>query len=262
MAVAFTVLGAPKDLAATDHREDFMRFHRTVLFISCLSVLALACGGGGGSGGSSASTFKVYGSAHKLVGARASLAAVTPFGSPTSTRQVFYKGWVSTSDDCSDPVLLDDLGASGKEIEFFDDPVIFEGSPPDGTYECVIVQVSDTMRIKPDQVAQDAFPGVCAVGTAYDVDTFKTGDPDRAQLGSADLQVGEGTPDAPVPQAVTIFISTDPTKLAATVADSQKVQLLAPMVVPGQTTFFSDFSDRVADNDGHCWLEKGEVGFR
>jgi hypothetical protein len=242
-----------------------MRIHRTVLFISCLSVLALACGGGGGggSGGSKDSTFKVFGSAQKLVGAqaRASLAA-EPHGSPTSSRQVFYKGWVSTSEDCSSPILLDDLGASGNEIEFFDNPVIFEGSPPDGTYKCVIVQVSDTMSIKPDQVAQDAFPGVCAVGTAYDVDTFKTGDPDRAQFGSVAPQIGEGTPDTAVPQAVTIYISTDLTKLAATIADSQKVQLLAPMVVPGQTTFFSDFTDRVANNDGHCWLEKGEVGFR
>ncbi len=241
-----------------------MRIHRTALLISCFSLLALACGGGGGSGSPPAtdSTFTVYGSARATAGAAA--LAMTTAGSPTSLLQTFYKGWVSTSADCSDPVLIEDLGSSGKSIEFYDDPIIFEGSPPDGTYRCIIVEVSDTMRFTPDAAAEAAFPGVCSTGTASDMDTFKTGDDNRVLLGSTDPQVGEGAPGAAVPQHVDIFISTDPSAVAAArgAGLSQIVQLLAPLVAPGQTTFYADFAGLVGNLDGHCWLEKGAVGFR
>lgn len=233
-----------------------MRSNRSFL-LACSTSLLLACGGSAGGGAS----LEIRGSpTAPVVPAVVGVGPWTGAGSPTSLGQVFYRAWVSENEDCSSPVLLEDHGDAGKAIDFYDEPVVFEASPAEGTYPCLIVEASDTMTFRPDAVAEAAHGStVCTAGAEYEFDTFKVGDPDRMTLGGP-AQVGAGTVETPVAQRTYAYFSTDPEAVAA--HDHQKLQLASPLIVPGQSTLYADFSGQVSHSDtGECWLEPGVVGF-
>ncbi len=238
------------------------------LVLACCATLLAACAGGGSSGPDA--SFTMYGSAHATaVSAGARLVGAYVGGSPTALKQVFYALWVSESADCSNPILVQDHGEAGKEVDYYADPVLFAASPPDGTYRCLVVRIGDTMRFTPDAAAESSFPGVCVAGDEYTFDVFRDGT--WAVLDGPAID-GEGTHTAPVPQQVDLFFSTDEAAVETGTVQARPDQVILlsdPLVVPGQTTFFMDMTNKVqASSDGGvsdptvCWLDSPEAGFR
>lgn len=245
-------------------------FSFTMLASAALAIFASSCGGDNEAGTDS---LLVKGSASSSASSKWSIRAgedAVTYGSPTSVRMTFYSMYVSPNADCSSPIQVADFG-EGTEFELFDNPTLVEANVADGTYRCIIMEASDILTFKPDQAAADAVPGICDTNTDYTFDAYRTGEPETDQWLDVDGQVvvSHGTVGAPVADRFTVFASTDPTAATAAgvpIYSGQAFELLGELVVPGQTTFFVDPSDRVSAPDigggPKCWLEGFQVGFR
>ena len=43
---------------------------------------------------------------------------------------------------------MDEKRPSGEDVDFYQDPILFEGSPADGTYPCVIIKSYDQLTAR------------------------------------------------------------------------------------------------------------------
>ncbi len=186
-------------------------------------------------------------------------------GSPTSLSVDLYQIYVGASADCTDLTLIQDNGDAPETFDFVASPTLFSGEVVADTYNCFVMVLSDNMVLIPDATAEAAFPGVCVEGTEYTFDVYREDSDETAwkDIDGNDV-IGQGTADAPVANTITFFASTDPTAAMAALGlgENQVGTLSGGLTVPGQTTFFADFSNSLADNDGHCWSEGGALGFR
>jgi hypothetical protein len=90
----------------------------------------------------------------------AAKAAVTPSGFFLKV----YKFAVSENADCSNPVVVYE-NATPDYVDFTSDPTIASSTIKDGTYPCVIIEMSDAIRFVPGETE-----GACTKGTAYMLD--------------------------------------------------------------------------------------------
>jgi hypothetical protein len=231
------------------------KFFLIVLMISAfLSVTSC--------GSSASSKFKVYGAPT----ASAAVANVTDdnntyYGSPTSLKITMYAVWVGTNADCTGLVSVADYGTTGQVFDIFDNPVLFQGNPPDGTYNCMVLKISDTMTFIPAQSGGT----YCVAGTPY---TFNVAINDP-NLPLVDNNFNPIVIDAG-PSAIYIFATTDNTKTAAkNVSIDQTIPLTAAMVSPGQVTLVMDFTNRVYVQPAQqgipttqCWLDSPTMSFK
>jgi hypothetical protein len=179
------------------------------------------------------------------------------FGSAGSLTIKLYSLYISANADCSSPVLVQDLGASGADRDFMTNPVLFSGTPAAGTYQCVMMQMSDVLRMKPST----SFGG-CLAGTEYAGDIYRTGENDWVNQNLTPI-AGTGTDELPVDSHVTIFMARDTAAaIARGISTHQLVQLQTNLVVPGQSTFRMDASNAVATDGVRCGIEKPLVSFR
>ncbi len=252
-----------------------------------LSLTLAACGGGDSSPPPApASTLVVTGSASRTSTAAAPswrdrwLAWLAPrpaqaqssppatAGSPTSMVMRFHALSISANADCSGPYTTVQSFDPPREVDLVTNPTLFEGSPPAGTYRCVIFEADDVLAIRPDAAAQTAFPGRCVVGNTYETDLYRAPDTDfRRPDGTSITAVG--TRAAPGRQRVFFFATTDrtaATSRAGGPSPNQTVTLASPLVVPTQTTLYLDATNGLlGDVEGgvpFCVVENGEMGFR
>ena len=59
--------------------------------------------------------------------------------------------------------------ATATEVDFLARPTLGSGNPPDGTYQCVIIKMSDLIKFTPSATA-----GLCTAGTQYTADICRT----------------------------------------------------------------------------------------
>lgn len=178
-------------------------------------------------------------------------------GGAASFTITLYSLYVSTSRDCSSPVLVQDLGAAGVDKDFMTNPVLFEGTPAAATYPCVMLKMSDVLRMKPESTF-----GGCTLGTEYTGDIYRTGDSGWVDI-NLNPVVATGTDSVPSNDHVTIFITRDTSAaLARGINRGQLVPLLSSLVVPGQLTFHVDASQAVATDGVRCGMEKPVFWFQ
>src|SRR4051812_25654829 len=72
----------------------------------------------------------------------------TVFGDPTSVKVTIYSVAVSKNTDCSEAVVVSKY-ASGQEFDFELSPTLMTGTLADGSYPCVILQMSDKLKLTP-----------------------------------------------------------------------------------------------------------------
>jgi hypothetical protein len=239
----------------------------TLLLLVATLLLVLSCGGE-----NSDASLVVKGSASAREATKLSPRAgdsQPTYGSATSVKVTLYGMYISASTDCSDPVQVADFGASGSEFELFDEPTLIEDAVEPGTYPCIILETSDIIGFRPDQASEDALAGICDTSTDYSFDAYRTGEPETDQWIdlNGDPILSRGTVGDPVEDHLFLFASTDP---AAAQANGESVYqaftLDSALVVPGQTTFYIDASDRISAPDfggtQYCWMEGLEMGFR
>ncbi|NOT08281.1 MAG: hypothetical protein HOP28_08745 [Gemmatimonadales bacterium] len=179
------------------------------------------------------------------------------WGGASSLTIRLYALWISPAADCSGPVLVQQHPAAGTDRDFMQNPVLFQGTPANGSYQCVILKMSDVLRMKPSSTF-----GACAAGMEYSGDIYRSGESDWKDV-NLDPIVGSGTDLNPVDDHVAIFMTRDPAAaIARGISEHQVVTLLSDLIVPGQNTFVMDASHAVLSSGGYCGLEKIEPSFK
>jgi hypothetical protein len=184
--------------------------------------------------------------------------AVVSTGDPASIGISMYALYLSANGDCSDPVLVQDYGQDGVLKDLAQNPVLFSTQATDGTYQCVLMEMSDVIGFRPA-----ATFGNCDAATDYRMDIYRDGQTDWKD---ADLNqvTGSGTDEAPVDDHVTIAITMDTTAaITRGFSTNQVIPLASPLVVPSQSTFYwnGDGSVTTADDGRPCGLEPGRPAF-
>lgn len=161
---------------------------------------------------------------------------------------------VSASGDCSDPItLLDD--ADPPLTDMMDNPTIWEGEVPDGTYPCVIMEISDILRLSPTESSDD---GQCVQGELAIQDVCHGDDDDGFRR--LDGSVGDCADEE---QRVALYLSTWSTRQESTnpfwppTEDGDTtagLELDGELVVDGDTigTFVIDATGQVQSAGDHC----------
>jgi hypothetical protein len=253
----------------------------TVLLACALAATFVRCGGGDSptpSPGPNTGTLTIKGSptaASAFQAPARTQAAIRPMGpgiyngTPTSVQVEMQAIYLSPNDNCSNPVLVEDKGASAGYQEIMNSPTLFSNTVAPGSYRCMIVKMTDVTTFVPDDVAQTSTGGVCASGTTYYNDGFKTETPAEIYWNLDDTtQTGQGTYYTPVPQTQFIFITMDNNAVLTAnpqINPHQIALLTNPITVTaGAETkgqFVFDFTNQFSImNDGmgggnRCWLE-------
>jgi len=179
------------------------------------------------------------------------------FGGASSLTIRLYALYISPNADCSAPVLAQQLPDGGTDRDFMLNPILFQAAPAAGSYQCVMLKMSDVLKMKPST----SF-GACVAGVEYSGDIYRDGESDWKDV-DLNTVVGTGTDDVPSDDHVTIFMTRNPAAaLARGISEHQIVALLSDLIVPGQNTFVMDASHAVMSSGGNCGLEKIEPSFR
>lgn len=200
---------------------------------------------------------------------RSAQAAPPPAGSPVSMVLTFHSLHVSVNADCTDPYVLVQRFDLPRSFDLVDNPTLFAGSPPPGTYRCVIFEMDDILTIRPDAEAATTFPGQCEEGRDHVTDLYRAPDNDYRNLAGDPINA-VGTRAAPGRQRVFTFASYNLAVKARVdscrPSEHQSVLLSSPLVVPTQTTLYLDATNGVLGDveDGvpFCVVERGQFGFR
>jgi len=168
--------------------------------------------------------------------------------SPTSLNVKITKILVSESFYCTSPVTVYD-NASASYSDMLLGPALGEGSIPNGAYNCIILELSDTIKPTPD-----ANSGNCSNGVEYNHDICSSGS----------FQLADGTTGtcSGSEQTVAIYISTISTGtgssfLPPTSADvTNGTRMNGQLIVSGSTsgTFKFDAAGLITDNGSSCDL--------
>ncbi len=90
------------------------------------------------------------------------LAAPAPGGGdPASLKVKVYGVYASTSPQCTNPIQVF-LKTTGDYVDLLQNPTLGGGDLPDGTYECVIIKMSDVIKHTPKVT-----DSTCVAGTEY-----------------------------------------------------------------------------------------------
>jgi len=178
------------------------------------------------------------------------------WGPASSVTIHLYALWISPSADCSNPVLVQQHPAAGVDKDFMLNPVLFEGSPANGSYQCVMFKMSDVLRMKP----ASSF-GACVANVEYSGDIYRDGETDWKDVDLNPI-IGTGSDEVPANDHVTIFMTRNPAAaIARGISENQIVELGSDLVVPGQSTFVMDASQAVLSWGSGCGLEKPIISF-
>src|SRR5690349_12663691 len=123
----------------------------------------------------------------------------------SSLKLQVYAVMLSTSPQCTNPVTVFS-SPTATEVDFLAAPTLGSGNPPDGTYNCVVIKMSDLIKFKPSASA-----GLCSAATQYTADVCRTDNNGTTQAPDA---VGapnacNGTDAAPVSDTVYLYLTTN-----------------------------------------------------
>jgi hypothetical protein len=178
-------------------------------------------------------------------------------GDPTRYDVTFYRFYMAADPDCSDPQLLGTFDSSPVTVDLLTDPTLFTVSGEPGTYECIVMRISDVFTF----VSESSF-GNCSAGSVYTVDTYRDGqsgwfDVDRNPI------AGSGTDASPVDNRVDVFFTTNPAAVEARgYSEFQITPLTNGATIPGTSTFVYDVTGQVVDDGTACRSAGGTYGFR
>lgn len=247
-----------------------------ILAAGFLVAVFSGCSGGGGDSSPAPTTGSLtvtgaptVGNAFTAPALKAARAATLISGTPVSVKLKAYKVYLAQNADCSNPVLVQDKTTTADYQELMTKPTLFSAdSVAAGTYNCMILKVSDIFKFTPDATAQTASGGVCVANQEVNFDILKVESPAENWLDieTGGTVAGDGAIGASVEQIVFLFASTDPTAVTANnnlIHPHQMGQILNPIVIkPGQNTksaFVFDTTNRMSViptvNGDFCWLE-------
>ena len=205
----------------------------------------------------------------KLALAAAALFSTSAWALDASSLKLqVYSVMLSTSPLCTSPVTVFSSPAA-TEVDFLATPTLGSGNPPDGTYHCVIIKMSDLIKFTPSTTA-----GLCSASVQYTADVCRTDNigttqaPDGVGAASACM----GTDAAPVSDAVYLYLTTNasagsggntfmpPTSTSST----NGLNLTAPLVIAGtaKSKFIVNATGKVGDDGVSCGMNPPVFGFK
>jgi len=185
---------------------------------------------------------------------------------PSSVKIKVYGVALSLSADCSSPVNVFS-STTGTEVDFVNALTLGGGNPADGTYNCVMITMSDNIKVTPATTE-----GACIAGT----------ETSGGVCHGEDSDVFDGTATSTVTctdaeDKVTLYLHTGTTRVdggaafykpTSTTDATKGFALSAPFVVNTTTaatvvgTFVANFTGKVVDGGSECGLNPPVFGFR
>ena len=188
--------------------------------------------------------------------AGSSFADVTDGVDPGYVKVKVYEFRVAKNADCSNGIEVYRTASPAYE-DLTHNPTLGSGTIPDGTYNCVMMRMSDNLRFTAS--VQDSLhtctPGVDSTTDVGHDDTAVDPDGTQHPLGPAGTE-----------NIVWLYIRTNaPTgQNTNAFAPTGGIPLTSPLVVSGDTahTMVFDFSGRIGDDHGACSCDAPTLGFR
>ncbi|MGZ5274587.1 MAG: hypothetical protein ACXWCU_01635 [Caldimonas sp.] len=187
----------------------------------------------------------------------------------SSLKLQVYSVMLSTSPLCTSPVTVFS-SAAPTEVDFLAAPTLGSGNPPDATYNCVIIKMSDLIKFTPSATA-----GLCTAGTQYVADVCRSDNGGTTQAPDAvgAPTVCSGTDAAPVSDPVYLYLTTNvsagsgggSTFMQPTGATSSNgLNLTAPLVIAGsaRSKFVVNATGKVGSDASGCGMNPPVFGFQ
>jgi hypothetical protein len=225
------------------------------------SIVLASCGDS--SGGNTNGTLTINSSSVLVSSLRASLAIPSDTGSGTSGVDVsslkvgMYALYASPNADCSSAVLVQDYGATPSVKDFVAGDVLFSASPPNGSYKCLAVKMSDVIGFTP---ATSMSP--CQATIAAKTDIYPAGSGDFKDV-SATAITGHGTTGGEVDDKITLIFTTDPAAAQARgFSVGQIVPMLNTVTVPTTGTIVWSAKGLAKPTNFTCSVSPSAISFR
>lgn len=208
--------------------------------------------------------------------------------SPSSVKVTVYSVAVSTNADCSSAKVVASY-ASGKEFDFMATPApsLFTGTLANGSYACVILQMSDQVKFTPSTTSTS---GHCVSGTSVTTPVCNSANSQKYQpmTVNSDNTVTFGAlqtctaATGNAGETVALFLSTSSTgttgvlapfvqpatanasNCSGSVATGCGIKLSSAFTVNGTAsgTFVVNFTGQIQDQGGVCGLNAPTFTFR
>jgi hypothetical protein len=185
----------------------------------------------------------------------------------SSLKLQVYSVMLSTSALCSNPYTVFS-SALPTEVDFLSAPTLGSGNPPDATYNCVIIKMSDIIKFTPSSTS-----GLCTAGTEYVADVCRTDNNGTTQAPDSSTRTAcTGTDAAPHSDPVYMYLTTNssagtggeaflqPTDVNSTYG----LHLTAPLVIAGKakSKFIVDATGKVGSDSVSCGMNPPIFGFQ
>ena len=187
----------------------------------------------------------------------------------SSLKLQVYSVMLSTSPLCTNPYVVFS-NTTPTEVDFLAAPTLGTGNPPDGTYNCVVIKMSDIIKFTPSASA-----GLCASGTQYAADVCRSdnGGMTQAPDAAGAPTVCNGTDAAPVSDPVYLYLTTNSTAGAGggntfmqptSTVSANGLNLTAPLVISGtvKSKFVVDATGKVGSDTFGCGMNPPVFGFK
>lgn len=185
----------------------------------------------------------------------------------SSLKLQVYSVMLSTSPLCTNPTTVFSSNAP-TEVDFLSAPTLGKGNPPDATYNCVIIKMSDIIKFTPSSTS-----GLCVAGTEYVADVCRSDNNASTQApDSTTRTVCTGTDASPRSDAVYMYLTTNASAgtggevfLQPTDANSTYgLHLTAPLVIAGKakSKFIVNATGKVGSDSVSCGMNPPVFGFQ
>ena len=182
----------------------------------------------------------------------------------SSLKLKVYGVAVSLTADCANPIVLFD-STSPTEVDFVSAPSLGSGDIADGTYQCVMINVSDQIKHTPATTS-----GSCTAGTEYTGQICQPSESTELRSGTA---FGSNTSCTAGEDRVTLYLQTGTTRTSGgnafrkptTTADTTfGFQLGSAFVVSGTSTgtFVVNTDGKVDGSSSECGMNAPIFSFR
>ena len=195
-------------------------------------------------------------------------AGATPGNDPASLKMKIYGVYASTSPQCTNPINVF-LKTTGEYVDLLKGPALGGGDLPDGTYNCVIIKMSDVIKHTPK--VTDA---ACVAGTEYSGEVCRAGGDGGQATGLDGAPIactGDGSSTGVGDDTLFMFMTTDPGasngnrafELPLAAGDGKGIKLGAPLVISSTTKakFVVDASGGVVSGGGECGINPPKFRF-
>jgi hypothetical protein len=183
---------------------------------------------------------------------------------PSSVKLKVYAVAVSTSADCSNPLVVFSSDVP-TETDMAQNPTLGTGTVPDGTYQCVMITISDQVKATPKTTE-----GACIAGAEFSGGVCQDNESTNLLGGTT---FGPETTCTAGEDKVTLYLTTGTTrtkgggallKPTSTADPDHGLALAQPWVVSGTSTgtFVVDFTGKVGPGGGECGVDPPLFGFR